>query len=272
MDEPPAPPFSPQDVAEIKDNSRLRTPVIYEIVRREGEEELRRPAASLWWSGVAAGLSISFSPLAQAVLEQHLPDAPWRPLVAGWGYALGFLIVVLARQQLFTENTITVVLPVIAEPSRGNLLRLCRLWTIVLAANLCGTFLAAAFCALSPGMPGELHAALLALADHAIAGSPLTLGFRAVPAGFLIAAMVWMIPSAEGAKFPVVALMTYAIAVCGFAHVVAGSTEMFLAILAGQIGISQALFGFLLPVLLGNMLGGTALFALLAYAQVVHET
>src|SRR5271157_976598 len=89
-----------REVEDIEDRARLRVPVIYEIVRREGETEMDRPIVSLWWSGVAAGLSISFSLLAQAVLWMHLPDASWRPLVSSLGYSVGFLIVVLARQQL----------------------------------------------------------------------------------------------------------------------------------------------------------------------------
>jgi hypothetical protein len=101
-----------REVADIEERAEPRTPVIYEVVRRLGEEEMARPIVSLWWSGVAAGLSISFSLLAQAVFYVHLPDAIWRPLVTSFGYSVGFLMVVLSRQQLFTENTITVVLPV----------------------------------------------------------------------------------------------------------------------------------------------------------------
>ena len=37
-----------------------RTPVIYEIVRRLGAEEMARPSPSLWWSGVAAGFRSVF--------------------------------------------------------------------------------------------------------------------------------------------------------------------------------------------------------------------
>src|SRR6476660_3521917 len=70
-----------RQVEHIEERSTPRTPVIYEIVRRYGEEEMERPATSLWWSGLAAGLSISFSLLAMALLQAHLPDAPWRPLV-----------------------------------------------------------------------------------------------------------------------------------------------------------------------------------------------
>jgi formate-nitrite transporter family protein len=60
-------------------------------------------------------LSISFSLLAQSVLQAHLPDEPWRPLVSTLDYSVGFIMVVLSRQQLFTGNTITVVLPVMAD-------------------------------------------------------------------------------------------------------------------------------------------------------------
>ena len=104
-----------REVEDVEDRSSPRTPVIYEVVCRLGEEEMARPAFSLWWSGVAAGMSISFSLLAQAILYTHLPDAPWRPLVADVGYTVGFVMVIMSRQQLFTENTITAVLPVIAD-------------------------------------------------------------------------------------------------------------------------------------------------------------
>src|SRR5919109_2068537 len=125
-----------RQVEHIEERSTPRTPVIYEIVRRYGEEEMARPGTSLWWSGLAAGLSMSFSLLAQAILLMNLPEAPWRVLVVSLGYPVGFVMVVLARQQLFTENTITVVLPVIAEPTASNFGRAARMWVIVLAANL----------------------------------------------------------------------------------------------------------------------------------------
>ena len=116
--------ISEQEVEDVEEMSSPRTPVIYEVVRRLGDEEMERPATSLWWSGVAAGLSISFSLLAQAILQAHLPDAPWRPLVSGFGYCVGFLMVVLGNQQLFTESTITVVLPVFKDLSWKSLWRM----------------------------------------------------------------------------------------------------------------------------------------------------
>src|SRR5262245_27945894 len=88
-----------REVERVEEESTPSTPVIYEAVRRLGEEEMARPALSLWWSGLAAGLSISFSLLAEAILYLHTPEAPWRNLVTSLGYPVGFLMVVLSRQQ-----------------------------------------------------------------------------------------------------------------------------------------------------------------------------
>jgi formate/nitrite transporter FocA (FNT family) len=260
-----------REVEDIEEHSRLRAPVIYEIVRREGETEMRRPATSLWWSGIAAGLSISFSLLAQAVLYTHLPDAPWRPLVTGFGYSFGFLMVVLGRQQLFTENTVTVVLPVAADFTLENLRLLLRMWSIVLTANMIGTFFAALFCNFTPVLTPELRRAMLAISREAMADGSLTMFFKGISAGFLIAAMVWLIPSAEGTQFHVVTVVTYLIAIGGFAHIVAGSVEAFLLLVSGQLALGEMLIRFTLPVLAGNVIGGTALFALISYAQVMQE-
>jgi formate/nitrite transporter FocA (FNT family) len=260
-----------EEIKNVEEMSTPRTPVIYEVVRRLGDEEMERPHVSLWWSGVAAGLSISFSLLAQATLEVHLPDAAWRPLVASFGYCVGFLMVVLARQQLFTESTITVVLPVLANLTWHNLWRMARLWAIVLIANMVGTLFAALFCSFTPVLPNELLQGMRSIARHLTEFGWSDMFFRGITSGFLIAAMVWMLPAAESAKFAVITLMTYLIAVGGFTHIVAGSMEAYLLVLWGDWQWWQMLLEFFVPVLLGNVVGGTALFALISYAQVMEE-
>src|SRR4249919_1799513 len=157
--------ISAGEVKDVEELATPRTPVIYEVVRRLGEEEMARPLTSLWWSGVAAGLSISFSLLAQAILQAHLPDAPWRPLVASFGYCIGFVMAVLSRQQLFTESTITAVLPLAKNFTFDNLGRTARLWAIVLAANLAGTLFAALFCAYSPVLTPEIYGGMLTISQ-----------------------------------------------------------------------------------------------------------
>lgn len=260
-----------REIVDVEDLSSPRTPVIYEVVRRIGDEEMERPATSLWWSGVAAGLSMSFSLLAQAILENHLPDTSWRPLLSGFGYCVGFLMAVMGRQQLFTESTITVVLPVFANLNGANIWRMARLWTIVLVANLAGTLIAALIFNYTPVLPPDLLHGMLSISHNLLALGWWDMFFRAIASGFLIAAMVWMIPSAENAKFSVITLMTYLIAIGGFTHIVAGSMEAYMLVLAGDWEWWRMIGQFIVPVLLGNIIGGTALFALISYAQVMEE-
>jgi formate/nitrite transporter FocA (FNT family) len=86
---------------------------------------------ALAWSGLASGLSMGFSFLTQALLRSNLPDEPWRHLIDSFGYSVDFIIVVLGRQQLFTESTLTAV----CQCSPGATSPLW-LWGIVLSANL----------------------------------------------------------------------------------------------------------------------------------------
>lgn len=263
--------ISRQEVEGIEERSTPRTPVIYEVVRRIGDEEMARPAVSLWWSGVAAGLSISFSLLAQAVLQRALPDASWRELVSGLGYPVGFLMVVLSRQQLFTESTITAVLPLMARFSLSGFWRLCRMWSIVLLANIAGTLAAAALCSYAPVLDSGLREGMIDISRQLLGHGWIEMVFKGIGAGYLIAAMVWLLPGSETAQFHIITVMTYLIAAAGFAHIVAGSVEAFMLLLNGIAGAGWILGEFFAPVLVGNVLGGTALFALISYAQVMSE-
>lgn len=260
-----------KEVGDVEEMSSPRTPVIYEIVRRLGDEEMDRPITSLWWSGVAAGLSISFSLLAQGILQAHLPAAPWNVLVVSLGYSVGFLMVVLSRQQLFTESTVTAVLPVMADFTRTNVWRLVRLWSVVLLANMAGTLVAAMLCTITPVLTPDLHAAMLDIAGQIMNHSWMEMLFRAIASGFLIATMVWLLPGAEAAQFHVIVVVTYLIAAAGFMHIVAGSVEAFFLVLNGRLGVVPMVTDFFVPVLAGNIVGGTALFGLIAYAQVMKE-
>ena len=259
------------EAKEVEELSAPNTPVIYEVVRRFGEEEMSRPATSLWWSGLAAGLSISFSLLAESILRLRVPDGPWEPLIVGLGFPVGFLMVVLARQQLFTENTITMVLPVMAGPGAEKFGKLGRVWAIVLVANLAGTLLAALFYTFTPAISDEVRTTMLELSRHALDKPAAAMFFGGITAGFLMAAMVWLLPSAESAQFHVVAVMTYLIGVSESVHIVTGSMQAFMLLASGEGHAGALLLHFALPVLAGNIVGGTLLFALLSYAQVMKE-
>jgi formate/nitrite transporter FocA (FNT family) len=112
---------------------------------------------------------------------------------------------------------------------------------------------------------------MLEISRHIVGHGSSEMFFKGISSGFLIAAMVWLIPGANAAQFYVITLMTYLIAAGGFMHIVAGSVEAFLLVANGEITPWSMLAEFFIPVLLGNIVGGTALFALLSYAQVMKE-
>ena len=253
-------------------SERLQAKTVYEVIQREGEKEMRRPASSLWWSGVIAGLAISSSVLSQATLNLTLPDTPWRWPIENLDYTVGFVLVILGRLQLFTENTITPVLPIMANFSMRALRKMMTLWAIVFAANLLGTFIAAIVSDLVGIVTQKQLDAMLEIARRAVlAKTPLETLLLGIPAGFYVAAIVWMLPNSKGFELWIIVIMTYLIAIGGFAHVVVGSMETFLLMVNGEIGVLAGVGGYILPALIGNILGGTALFSLLSYAQVREE-
>ncbi|MFA8386328.1 MAG: formate/nitrite transporter family protein [Pelagibaca sp.] len=261
-----------KEEASVSEATRLSARLIYEVIRRDGEEELERPIFSLICSGVAAGILISLSVLTEAILRTYLdPDRPSTFLIENMGYTLGFIVVIFGRMQLFTENTITTVLPVIARPDRQCVTAMVRLWSIVLAANMVGAFIAASFLGLTDVMSADLRTAIMELSRHATGFGAYEGFIKAVPAGVLIAAVVWMMPSARGNAFFLIFAFTWLIAAGDFAHVVAGSVEMAYLMVLDELGFVPAVFGFFLPVLAGNVVGGTAIFALLAWGQVRNE-
>jgi formate/nitrite transporter FocA (FNT family) len=254
-----------------KEHQRLSAVTVFETVRREGDEELDRPVVSLWWSGIAAGLALSTSVLAEAILYRVLAGNPGREVLAALGYALGFVIVILSRLQLFTENTLSVVLPVLAKPSADHLWRSARLWAVVFIANLVGTFVTA-FISLKLGTTTpENTAAMLEVSRKVLEQTGWTGMVHAVPAGFFIAAIVWMLPSSKGFEIFTILAFAWLISAGGFSHVVVGSAEVFLLVIHGELGFWSGLTTILLPALAGNVIGGTGLFAFLAYGQTEAE-
>ncbi len=245
--------------------------VIHEIVREQGQAELARSFGGLAWSGLAAGLSIGFSFIVQSELQAGLPDAPWQRLVASFGYSIGFLIVILGRQQLFTETTLTALIPTLTRPTRETCRGTLRVWFIVLGANLLGTWIFATMAALPDLFPPPVAQAMAMLSahtmDHAFWHTVLTAG----SAGWLIGLMVWLLPGAGPARPLIIILLTYVVAVCGFPHIVAGSVEAAYGVATGQASIGDYLGRFLAPTLLGNAVGGTILAALLNHAPVARE-
>lgn len=245
--------------------------VLHEVIRTQGDHELQRTLQALWWSALAAGPTLGLSLMAMGLFRAHLDGHPLTALVASLGYPVGFLGVILARQQLFTENTLTAVLPLMAEPGLGKALLLLRLWTVVLLGNLTGT-LAFAYAMLHlPIFDAATDQAFLEIGREVMHNDAYGMFAKAIVSGWMIATMVWLIPAAENAKVWIIIIVTYCMALGSFTHIVVGSAEVGYLVFAGEIGWKAFWLQFALPTLGGNIVGGSLIFALISHAQIRSE-
>jgi formate/nitrite transporter FocA (FNT family) len=246
--------------------------IVYKTILNEGNEELRRSTSALFWSGLAAGLSMGFSMIGQAFLSSYLPDAHWRPLVAKFGYSLGFLIVILGRQQLFTENTLTPILPLLVERSSRAIRNVGRLWLVVLTANLLGGLAIAWVAANSNAFEPSIREEFVRIGEEALKNPFGTVLLRGIFAGWLIALMVWLLPFAETSRIWVIIIITYFVGLGDFSHIIVGSIETFTFAAMGHASWNRVIVDYVVPTFLGNTIGGLTLVAALNHAQVVSGT
>jgi formate/nitrite transporter FocA (FNT family) len=207
---------------------------------------------------------------AEGLLRAHLPDAEWRPLVSKLGYSVGFLIVVIGRQQLFTENTLTPILPLMANRDLNTVWRVVKLWTAVFLANMAGAHAVSCAMASTPAFDPNIQDAFSKVANEAVAVGFGAAIVRGIFAGWLIAIMVWMLAAIRvSGHVPVIMILTYIIGIRKFTHVIAGSIEALFPVWAGQKSWFDFAGGYLVPTFIGNVLGGVSLVAAVNHAQVV---
>jgi len=245
--------LSGDEHADVEEKRPPRAAVLHEIIRREGEEELKRSVAAL---------------VARGVLQAHLENIPGHFLIENIGYCFGYLVVILARQQLFTENTMTAVLPLMTKPNLRNLGALLRMWGIVLTGNLVGAALFAYGMIHLQQFDGQTQKAFANIAEELMRNSPLQMFTKGILAGWLIATLVWLLPSAEKTKIAIILIVTYLIAVGGFTHIIVGTVESLYLVFSGDLSFAGYVFQFALPTLAGNIVGGSLIFALISHAQV----
>ncbi|WP_407311682.1 formate/nitrite transporter family protein [Pseudomonas sp. nanlin1] len=271
-DEAKTPGLSADEEQEVEENQPPRAAVLHEIIRTQGDHELERSVAALWWSALAAGLTMGLSLMAMGLFNSRLPDVEASKVIASLGYSAGFLAVILARQQLFTENTLTAVLPVMTAPTLNNFGRLMRLWGVVLVGNLVGTVLVSYVMLHLPIFDTKTDGAFLEIGRKIMENDIGKMFSKGIISGWMIATMVWMIPSMESAKMWIIIVITYLMALGDFTHIVVGSVEVSYLVWAGEATWHQFWLHFAGPTLAGNIVGGSFIFALLSHAQIRSET
>jgi formate/nitrite transporter FocA (FNT family) len=238
---------------------------IYQEVVEDGREELERASIGLAFSAFSAGLNISFGTIALAVVGSLTGGIG---LLAMAVYPIGFIFVILAQAQLFTENTVPPVAVVLSD--RNQILNMLRLWVVILAFNILGA-IAFAFVVVYGGVltPSALDLLLSQVADKMEQGFwEMTL--KGVFGGWLVALVVWLVMASRDTISQIFFIFgpVFLIPAAGLVHCIAGSSDVLVSVFANETSWGEYLGGFLLPATLGNTIGGIVLVTLANYAQV----
>ncbi len=258
--------------AEPEQGTRLSAVEIHENILAPAERELRRPAPALLWSSLASGMVIGFSCLASAYGASVAPEQ-YAHLAASAAYPLGFIFVIMARSELFTENTLVPVIPFLERRDRETFLRLIRVWTLLLAGNLIGAAIFGFALARTPVVDPAVASELLRISREATSGGFGHVLYSGVFGGWLIALLAWLLASTRStaAQIALIWLCTFPIAALRFRHSIAGSVEAFYLTWLGDRALGTMLGAFVAPAVIGNAIGGVLLVALLNYGQVAAE-
>ena len=242
---------------------------IYQQVAGNARQELRRRSVSLAVSGFTGGTFMGFSALGVGVVLATLGTGPKAFLLSRMLYPLGFIVVIVGRSQLFTENTLYPVALVLAE--RRELWNTLRLWAIVLPSNLAGAFAFACLISLTHALPGPIVQAIAQLGIQTVGVSPGTVFWSGVMGGWIIATAAWMVSGSHSVtgSIALIWLLTFLVGAGNFAHCIASSGEILTSVLTGQVTFANY-FRWLGPAVAGNICGGVLMVTLLEYGQAIY--
>jgi formate/nitrite transporter FocA (FNT family) len=259
-----------QSEQSIPETRRLTATEIFDAATENARSELKRPLLGLAFSGLAGGITLGLTGIAVASVRATLGDGGWQELVAYLIYPIGFIAVIIGRQQLFTENTLYPVVLVLDE--RKHLLSTLRLWGVVFTSNIAGAVLFAALCTYTTTLRPDIKTKLVELGVVAAQGSFGHLFWSGVVGGWLIALVAWMVTASHWTIGQVVMiwLLTFVVGVGHFAHCVVTSCEILVSTLSGLVPPGTYL-QWLLAATLGNIVGGVGIVSVLNYGQVRQE-
>ncbi len=220
------------------------------------------PALRLLILGALAGACIALGAAGSMVAGCGIPGAAGR-LMSAAVFPVGLAMVVVTGAELFTGNHLMLAALLQKRVTAGGVL---RNWALVFLANFAGAALVAVMCHFG-GMfslySGALAEGAAAAAQAKCAASFGALFLRGALCNLCVCLAVWMAFAARNAAGKLLALYgpIFLFVLCGFEHSVANMFIIPAGMLSGAaVSIGDFLLGNLLPVTLGNLLGG-AVFA-----------
>ena len=262
--------------AHQKNLERPSAEEIYKQVAANAKQELKRSSVSLAISGFAGGTFMGLSALGTAMALSYLgvqgggkADVGWVHFVSRMFYPIGFIVVIVGRSQLFTENTLYPVALVLAE--RKQLWNTLRLWGVVLPSNVLGALAFAGLASLTPALGGPILQQIIGLGVAAAAKPTPEVFWSGVVGGWMIATAAWLVSGSHSitGSVMIIWLLTFLVGLGDFAHCIATSGEVLAAVLSGHLGWTAYPHWFWAAVL-GNICGGVGMVTLIEYGQVIY--
>lgn len=223
--------------------------------------------------GVLAGAFIAFGgALYTAVMTGVEPTGPAR-LLGGMAFSLGLILVIVGGAELFTGNALIVMA---WADRRVPTAALLRNWGVVFAGNTCGAFGIAALMWMSGLWDGPTGATAAAIAEGKVALGAGEAFARGVLCNVLVCLAVWLTMGARTVAGKILAILwpIAGFVALGFEHSIANLYLIPAGMICGaEVGVGGFL-GNLIPVTLGNIVGGAGGVALsyrLAYGADRHS-
>ncbi|MFS4418208.1 formate/nitrite transporter family protein [Maribacter sp. 2307ULW6-5] len=238
-------------------------------VIHEGEEIFKLKSKSTFLSALIAGLEIGFSYVMICTLYELLMGTYPEGVVYKWFslvYPIGFILVVLGKSALFTEQTSLLALPVLN--GQRSLAQMFRVWGVVISGNLLGGILFSFFiAALAPALGLFTTETMAKVGTHIVDYAAWVILLSAIAAGWLMGLLTWLLNSTSNSltRLTVVVIITGVIGFGGFHHSIVGNIEAFGALLYSDSISFLDYLRFLGLALLGNSLGGAVVVGLFKY-------
>lgn len=252
-----------------KDLERPSAEDIYQQVATSARQELKRSTVALALSGFGAGAFMGLSALGTAIALAILGGSPHARIISRMFYPLGFIVVIIGRSQLFTENTLYPVALVLTE--KRQFWNTIRLWAVVLPTNVLGALGFALLASKTSALDPSFVDAMSALGAKAIAHPAATVFWSGVIGGWIIALAAWLVSASHSitGSVMVIWMLTFIMGLGDFAHCVASSCEILITLLTGH-ATWNSFFEWFGPAVTGNICGGVCLVTILEYGQAIY--
>ncbi|GAA0871695.1 formate/nitrite transporter family protein [Gangjinia marincola] len=241
----------------------------------EGIETYEQSNSSIFLSSLTAGLEIGFSYILLCVVvfffrDRVADDTIWK--LTAFVYPVGFILIVLGKSILFTEQTSLLFLPVLNKKKTVG--QLLKLWGVVIAGNLVGGFIMAGVAILlGPALGLFDFEAIEKIAKHVSHYSATVIMGSAILAGWLMGLLSWLLTSADStiSRIVIIYLVTAVIGATGLHHSIVGNIEVFAGMVtSGKVGFNDyAIFQSI--ALIGNAIGGVVFVAVLKYTSFAYN-